>query len=69
MGEAMVEALTVALFTYLFVLLVGWLSIYLKNDTFGADPSNFITLFLWGAKVEAVRGKTVHLTALKAIQP
>jgi hypothetical protein len=60
-------ATAVALLTYLFVLAVGWISLYLKNDTFGADLMDYVPLFLWGATVEAVRGKTVGLTELKAI--
>jgi hypothetical protein len=38
-----------------------------KSDTFGADPMSYVSLFLWGATVEAVRGKTVTLTSLKTI--
>lgn len=60
-------AAAVALITYLFVLAVGFLSLYVKNDTFGADPMSYVSLFLWGATVEAVRGKTVTFTGLKTI--
>jgi hypothetical protein len=60
-------ATAVAAVTYLFVLIVGWISLYLKNDTFGADPMSYVSLFLWGATVEAVRGKAVSLTSLRAL--
>jgi hypothetical protein len=60
-------AAAVALITYFFVLAIGFLSLYVKNDTFGADPMSYVSLFLWGATVEAVRGKTVTFTGLKTI--
>jgi hypothetical protein len=60
-------ALAVTLILYLFVLVVGWISLYIKSTTFGADPMSYISLFLWGGAVEAVRGKTVSVTGLKAI--
>lgn len=53
---------------YLFALAVGWVSIYVASDTFGADPQDYITLFLWGSVVETVRGQAITLTGLKAIQ-
>lgn len=60
-------AAAVALIAFLFVLAVGWISIYMKSDTFGANPMDYITLFLWGATAEAVRGQTISLTNLKTI--
>jgi len=57
----------IAVIAFLFVLAVGWISIYMRSDTFGANPMDYITLFLWGATAEAVRGQTLSLTGLKAI--
>jgi hypothetical protein len=64
-----VSAFGVAALTYVFVLVVGWLSIYVASDTFGADPMQYVTLFLWGVTVETVRGKTVTLSALQGLVP
>jgi hypothetical protein len=57
----------VAVIVFLFILAVGWISIYVKTDTFGANPMDYITLFLWGATAEAVRGQTINLTTLKTV--
>jgi len=57
-----------AIVGYVFALAVGWVSIYVASDTFGANPQEYISLFLWGGVVEAVRGNTITLTGLKAIQ-
>ncbi len=58
-----------AIVAYLFTLVVGWVSIYVASDTFGANPQDYISLFLWGSVVETVRGKVITLTGLKAIAP
>ncbi|HVQ38031.1 MAG TPA: hypothetical protein VMS31_10890 [Pyrinomonadaceae bacterium] len=57
----------VSIIFFLFALAVGWISIYVKSDTFGANPMEYITLFLWGATAEAIRGQTITLTNLKTI--
>lgn len=59
--------IAVALLVYLFALAVGWITLYVADATFGADPKQYITLFLWGAVVETVRGKTVDMGLLKTI--
>jgi len=53
--------------SWLIVLGVGWISLYVKSPTFGADPSSYVSLVLWSAATEALRGKALSLTALKAV--
>jgi hypothetical protein len=62
-----IGALAVTAIAYLFVLAVGWVTLYAKADTFGADPMDYVSVFLWGATVEAVRGQTVSFTSLKTV--
>lgn len=50
----------VMLLAYLFALLVGWATLYLNNQTFGA-PEDYLTLFLWGATVNVVAGQQIKL--------
>jgi hypothetical protein len=57
----------IVIIAFLFILAVGWISIYVKADTFGANPMDYVTLFLWGASTEAVRAQTVNITTLKAL--
>jgi hypothetical protein len=57
----------VPLIAFLFVLAVGWVSIFVKSDNFGANPIDYITLFLWGATAEALRGQTINLSSIKAV--
>ncbi len=51
----------VMLLAYLFALLVGWAALYLTNQTFGASPTDYLTLFLWGATVNVVAGQQIKL--------
>ncbi|MFZ2360598.1 MAG: hypothetical protein WA040_14760 [Anaerolineae bacterium] len=56
---------------YLFALLVGWSALYLTNQTFGASPTDYLTLFLWGATVNVVAGQQIKLEDIykhKAVQ-
>ncbi len=62
-------ALIVGVIVYVFALLVGFVTLYVANDTFGADAQQYLSLFLWGAAIETVRAKAVTLTDLKAIMP
>ena len=62
-----IGAASVAVIAFLFVLAVGWISIYVRSDVFGANPMDYITIFLWGATAEAVRGQTISLTGLKTV--
>jgi hypothetical protein len=62
-----VARVVIALVTAVFVLVVGFVTLYLKNSTFGADTMDYVTLFLWGSTVEAVRGQTAGFEGLKAI--
>lgn len=57
-------SLLVGLVVYLFAVAVGWVTLYVSKETFGADPAQYLTLFLWGASVEAVRGQTLNLEAV-----
>ncbi|MEW5872887.1 MAG: hypothetical protein AB1894_26750 [Chloroflexota bacterium] len=51
---------------YLFVLAVGWSTLYLAVDTFGADlAQHYGALFLWGSVAESLRGKAMKLSELK----
>jgi hypothetical protein len=60
-------AALIAIIAFLFILAVGWISIYVKSDTFGANPMDYITLFLWGATAEALRGQTINMSTLKTV--
>ncbi len=60
-------ALLVTLVLYLFALTVGWISLYANAPTFGADPQQYISLFLWGATIETVRGQTINLISLETV--
>jgi hypothetical protein len=57
--------LAVTVITYVFALVVGWVALYVASDTFGADPKDYVSLFLWGAAIESVRGQVVTLTSLQ----
>lgn len=60
-------AAAISIIAFIFILAVGWISIYVASDIFGANPMDYITLFLWGATAEAVRGQTISLTGLKTV--
>jgi hypothetical protein len=60
-------AAAISIIAFIFILAVGWISIYVASDVFGANPMDYITLFLWGATAEAVRGQTISLTSLKTV--
>jgi hypothetical protein len=60
-------AAAISIIAFIFILAVGWISIYIVSDIFGANPMDYITLFLWGATAEAVRGQTISLTGLKTV--
>ena len=49
---------------YVFTLAVGWLTLYAASPTFGADPQEYITLFLWGVAAAAVGGQAVSLESI-----
>jgi len=59
-----VGRLAVMAIAYVFVVLVGFITIYVKEATFGADPAQYVYLFLWGSTVESVRGQTFDLKSL-----
>ncbi len=64
-------SLAVKVLVYLFALLVGWSTLYLTNQTFGASPTDYLTLFLWGATVNVVAGQQIKLEDIykhKAVQ-
>ncbi len=48
----------VTIVVYTFVLMIGWLTLYVNNPTFGSDSMDYVTLFLWGATLESFRGQT-----------
>ena len=41
----------------------------MESVTFGADVMQYVTLFLWGATVETVRGKAITMQELQGIIP
>ena len=59
----------VGVIAYAFALAVGFITLFVVNDTFGVDAQQYLSLFVWGAVVETVRAKSVTLTNLKAIMP
>jgi hypothetical protein len=61
-ARALIAAITVG-----FVLVVGFVTLYVKSPTFGADAMDYITLFLWGSTVETIRGQTVGFEGLRHI--
>ncbi|MBN2002728.1 MAG: hypothetical protein JXA21_05170 [Anaerolineae bacterium] len=60
-------ALLAVLVTYFFSLAVGWISLYVSSATFGSNPQDYISLFLWGGIIESVRGRVVTLTGLETV--
>jgi hypothetical protein len=58
--------IAVAIVLYLFTLAVGYITIYAKAPTFGADLENYITLFLWGVSVNFVGAQAIDLKAMFA---
>lgn len=58
-------ALFAGVVVYVFALAVGFVTVYMANDTFGADAQHYLSLFLWAAVVETVRGKAITLTELQ----
>jgi hypothetical protein len=59
--------IVVMLVAYLFLLAVGFITLYAKSATFGADPMDYVYLFLWGSTIETVRGGTIDLTSFQTI--
>ena len=57
-------ALVVKGLLYLFAMLVGWAALYLSNQTFGARPEDYISLFLWGATVNVIGGQQLSLNSI-----
>lgn len=60
--ETAVTVITVA-----FVLVLGWITLYLSPETFGSDLKDYITLFLWGGATSGVLGKAINLGDLKTL--
>ena len=56
----------VTLIALLFALVVGFVTIYGVSPTFGADPKEYVALFLWGAAVPVLGGQTPSLQAIYA---
>jgi hypothetical protein len=56
--------LTARLIVYLFVLGVGWATLYLASPTFGSKPEDYIALFLWGAAANVVGGQSIDLKTI-----
>lgn len=57
----------VGIVAYVFALLVGFVSIYAVSPTFGAQPMEYISLYLWGAVIETVRGQTITFSSLQTL--
>lgn len=49
---------------YLFTLMVGLITLYAATPTFGADPREYVTLFLWGVSATTVGAQTVSLQSI-----
>jgi hypothetical protein len=56
--------IAVQLLVYLFALLVGWATLYLGNDTFGARLEDYIALFLWGATINIISGQQIKIESI-----
>jgi hypothetical protein len=57
-------AIILAITLYLFTLAVGYITLYAKTPTFGADLENYLTLFLWGVSVNIVGAQAIDLKAI-----
>jgi hypothetical protein len=53
--------------TLLFILALGWITLYLAADTFGADAKDYLAVFLWGTVTSGVFGKAVGFGELKML--
>jgi len=49
---------------FLFTLVVGWLTLYTASPTFGADPREYVTLFLWGVSGTVIGGQAINLQSI-----
>ena len=47
------------------LFIAGLLLVYGRSPTFGADPNDYISLFLWGTTVEALGAQPFTLTSFK----
>jgi hypothetical protein len=56
--------LAVSAIVYVFTLVVGWLTIYASSPTFGANPEDYVTLFLWGVAASVVGAGTISLQSI-----
>ncbi len=49
---------------YIFTLVVGWITLYVAAPTFGADPREYVTLFLWGVSATTVGAQAISLQGI-----
>jgi hypothetical protein len=49
---------------FLFTLVVGWITLYAASPTFGADPREYVTLFLWGVSGTVIGGQAINLQSI-----
>lgn len=59
----------VLVIAYIFALLVGWVTVYWSNPTFGAHPRDYLTLFLWGTAVNLLGAQSISLNTLVSRGP
>ena len=59
-----VRRIVMTILLYMFTLTVGYITLYAKAPTFGADVENYLTLFLWGVSVNVVGGQAIDLKAI-----
>lgn len=57
-------SIAVAVVVYVFTLAVGMITLYVTPSTFGADPQDYVTLFLWGLASNLLGGQAIDLKAL-----
>src|SRR5207245_1977562 len=57
----------VTVVTLMFVIALGWLTLYVASNTFGSDPKDYITLFLFGSVTSGVLGKAVNFADLRSL--
>jgi hypothetical protein len=49
---------------YIFTLLVGWITLYNNNPTFGAQPQDYVAVLLWGVTANIFSSQTIDLKTL-----
>jgi len=57
-------SIAVTIVVYAFTVAVGMVTLYVIKPTFGSNPEDYVTVFLWGLASNLLGGQTIDLKAL-----